>query len=108
MEDLIRKEELTNIAFYVGARYKDYNWQWIEPGLTQNNAVTSGNYDHWLNSGPSYTDKLPDGREVKEEYVEFFYRKSDDRFYLNDVVEDVVAFYPSFKGRMGYICEYPD
>ncbi|MBQ9442939.1 MAG: C-type lectin domain-containing protein [Lachnospiraceae bacterium] len=108
VEDLIRKEELTNIAFYVGARYKDYNWQWIEPGLTQNNAVTSGNYDHWLNSGPSYTDKLPDGREVKEEYVEFFYRKSDDRFYLNDVVEDVVAFYPSFKGRMGYICEYPD
>ena len=55
---------------------------------------------------PSYSDKLPDGTEIDEEYVEYFYRKSEDKFYMNDIPNDVIGNYPSYKGRMGYICEY--
>lgn len=108
VEKMIRKEDLTNVVFYVGAEYSNYQWQWTEPGLTQRTCVNQAYYKYWLNSGPSYKDKLPDGREIDETCVELLYRKSDDAFYLNDVVDDVVYFYPSFKGKMGYICEYSD
>lgn len=109
VEKLIRQENKTDICFYVGAtRGDDYNWHWIEPGLTQNGCLGNAYYKHWLDNGPSYTDKLADGTEIEEKYVELLYRKSDDRFYLNDITNDVPGVYPSFRGRIGYICEYPE
>ena len=36
----------------------------------------------------------------------YIYRKSDDKFYMNDVPNDVIGNYPGFEGCMGYICEY--
>ena len=107
VEDMIRSEDLTNICFYVGAKYgDDYRWHWTEPGLKQDNCVKTGYYQHWLDGGPTYTDTLADGTVIDENYVELMYRKSEDAFYLNDITNDVPGVYPSFKGRMGYICEY--
>ena len=84
----------------------DLWWHWTEPGLTQTSCVGNGYWKHWLDEMPSYTEKLPDGTEIKEEYAEYIYRKSDDKFYMNDVPNDVIGNYPGFEGCMGYICEY--
>ena len=109
VEDMIREENMTNIVFYVGARRNDnYGWEWTEPNLTHRSCLGNGFYKHWLENGPSYTDVLADGTEIDEEYVELLYRKSEDAFYLNDITNDVPGIYPSFKGRIGYICEYPE
>ena len=109
VEKLIRQEDKTNFCFYVGGtRGDDYNWHWIEPGLSQNGCLGSGYYKHWLDGGPSYTDTLPDGTEIDEKYAELLYRKADDSFYLNDVTNDVPGIYPSYRGRIGYICEFEE
>lgn len=109
VEDMIRKEGMTNIVFYVGARQNDdYGWEWTEPNLMHRNCLGNGFYKHWLENGPSYTDVLADGTEIDEEYVELLYRKSEDAFYLNDITNDVPGIYPVFKGRIGYICEYSE
>ncbi len=109
VENLIRKEDRTNICFYVGAMLdENHSWVWIEPGLTQKSCLGTGYYKHWLNGGPSYTETLSDGTEIQEDRCELLYKKDEDKFYLNDVTNDVPGVYPSYRGRIGYICEYAD
>ena len=107
VDDLIRSEGKENNVFYIGANRVDkFGYHWIDPDLTQTECTGEGYWKHWLDGMPSYSDKLPDGTEIDEEYVEYFYRKSEDRFYMNDIPNDVIGRYPSYSGRMGYICEY--
>ena len=107
VDELIRSEGKQNYCFYIGAnRMGDLWWHWTEPGLTQASCVGNGYWKHWLDGMPSYNGKLPNGTEIKEEYAEYIYRKSDDKFYMNDVPNDVIGNYPGFEGCMGYICEY--
>ena len=107
VDDLIKSEGMTNKVFYIGAnRLGDHWWHWIDPDLTQDDCLGNGYWKHWLDGMPSYSEKLADGTEIEEEYAEYFYRKSDGMFYMNDVPNDVIGYYPSYKGRMGYICEY--
>lgn len=106
VEDMIRSEGKNNICFYVGAKRDEYSFEWTEPGLTQRDCVGNPYFKHWLDNGPSYTDTLKDGTEIEEDRVELIYRKNEDCFLLNDIPNDVIGIYPSFAGRMGYICEY--
>ena len=107
IDELIRSSDLTNICFYIGATNADgYSWHWTDPSLTQNSCLGNGFYKHWLNGSPSYTETLADGTEIREEYAEYIYIKSEDKFYINDVPSDVIGYYPYYKGRMGFICEY--
>jgi hypothetical protein len=107
VDSLIKAEGKENICFYIGAnRIDSFSWKWTEPGLTQTECVGNGYWKHWLDSMPSYTETLSDGTEIKEEYVEYFYRKSEDKFLMNDIPNDVIGYFPSYAGRMGYICEY--
>lgn len=107
VDDLIRSEGKENNVFYIGAnRIDSFGWHWIDPDLTRDECTGEGYWKHWLDGMPSYTDTLPDGTEIDEEYAEYFYRKSEDRFYMNDIPNDVIGYYPAYKGRMGYICEY--
>ncbi|MCR5747348.1 MAG: C-type lectin domain-containing protein [Lachnospiraceae bacterium] len=106
VEDMIRNENKTDNCFYIGAKQEDYSWIWTEPDLTVRDCVTAPYYKHWLNGGPSYTEMLEDGTEIEETRVELLYRKTEDAFYMNDIPNDVISNYPSFKGRIGYICEY--
>ncbi len=109
VDNLIREQGLQKTCFYIGAtRVGTFGWHWVEPGLAQNELSYNGPWKHWLEGQPSYRETLDDGTEVQEEYVEYIYRKSDDKFYMNDIPNDVIGLYPGYKGRMGYICEYSE
>ena len=60
----------------------------------------------WLPGEPSYSETRDDNVTVEERYVDYIYRKSDGRGYLNDVTNDILEQAPSLKGAIGYICEY--
>ncbi|XME04125.1 C-type lectin domain-containing protein [Lachnospiraceae bacterium C1.1] len=110
VDELIRTEGKQNYCFYIGAKRggeKPYVYWWIEPGLVQR-GLDYSIYEnrHWLDGEPSYKSELDDGREIEEDHVEYIHIKSKDKFYMNDIPNDVIAYYPSFRGRMGYICEY--
>lgn len=101
----IAAEEKNNITFFVGA--KDISW--LEPGIEGGYpmlALYNALFQFWLEGEPSYRGLREDGVEVKEEYVVLFYRNSDKSYYLNDVPDDILAAAPSYKGKVGYICEF--
>lgn len=115
IQDQIISEKKSNITFFVGANNKDeensFGYHWIESEsqivyysmLSFYKALFE---NFWLEGEPSYTGLTESGVEVDEDYVVLFYRKSDDRCYLNDVPDDILSAAPSYSGRVGYICEY--
>ena len=108
VDNLIRSQDLQNISFYIGATNTgDSTWyHWIDQSLTVSSCHGKGYRRHWLAGQPSYRETLEDGTEVEEHYAEYIYRKSDDKFYINDIPSDVISYYPSYKGYIGYICEF--
>ena len=108
VDNLIRSQNLQNVSFYIGATNTGTStwWHWIDPNLTVSYCQSHCYRKHWLKGQPSYHETLDDGTEVDENYAEYIYRKSDDKFYINDIPGDVIRYYPSFKGYIGYICEF--
>lgn len=103
----IASEEKNNITFWVGAR----DICWLEPGIEGGYpmlALYNALFQFWLEGEPSYRGLREDGVEVDEEYVVLFYRSSDKCYYLNDVPDNILAAAPSYKGKVGYICEYSE
>ncbi|MDE6606658.1 MAG: C-type lectin domain-containing protein [Lachnospiraceae bacterium] len=101
----IASEEKNNITFFVGAR----DICWLEPGIEGGYpmlALYNALFQFWLEGEPSYRGFREDGVEVNEEYVVLLYRKSDGKYYLNDVPDNILAAAPSYAGKVGYICEY--
>lgn len=118
IQEQIISEEKTNITFFVGANnerkegiYHGYHWIEPEKGATcYYNMLNFYNalFCFWLDGEPSYTGLTEEGVEVDEDYVVMFYRKSEERCYLNDVPDDILSAAPSYRGRVGYICEYEE
>ncbi len=115
IQEQIISEDKTNITFFVGANNKSYGsdnsymYYWYEPMDEETYALVPL-YDvlrgFWLDGEPSHTGLTEDGVEVDEGYVVLFYRKADERCYLNDVPDDILSAAPSYAGKVGYICEY--
>lgn len=114
IQSQILSEEKSAVTFFVGAANTGDSWgyAWLEPGkeigysmLDLYNALFA---DYWLEGEPSYSGLTEEGQEIKENCVTIFYRSSDGRCYLNDVPGDILSAFPSFAGRVGYICEYDE
>jgi len=113
IQEQIVSEDKTDITFFVGANNEEedgaWGYHWIEPetGAVYNMlGLYNALFQFWLEGEPSYTGLTESGQEVDEDYVVLFYRKSDDKFYLNDVPNDILSAAPSYSGKVGYICEY--
>lgn len=117
VEDQIRKEDKTGVTFYLGSNNGRvdgepvFGYQWIEPDGSRREMPFRVYYPFWAfyggyNMEPSYRGTTEDGREVDEEYVVMIYRKAEDRYFLNDVPNDILDAAPSYAGNVGYICEY--
>ena len=107
-------EDKENVTFFVGANNEEsdntFGYHWIEPGGETYDMLYlyDALFGFWLEGEPSYTGLTEDGEEVDEDYVVLFYRKSDERCYLNDVPNDILSAAPSYAGKVGYICEYEE
>lgn len=107
-------EDKESVTFFVGANNEEsdntFGYHWIEPGGETYDMLYlyDALFGFWLEGEPSYTGLTEDGEEVDEDYVVLFYRKSDERCYLNDVPNDILSAAPSYAGKVGYICEYEE
>lgn len=52
---------------------------------------------------PSFRD---DSISQDEFYLNLFYYNKENRWVWNDVPNDIIAVVDSYKGSVGYICEY--
>ena len=111
IQEQMLAEDKANVTFFVGANAEGGGYCWFEPENGETYSML-GLYNalfcFWLEGEPSYTGLTEDGIEVDEDYVVLFYRKSDERCYLNDVPDDILSAAPSYRGRVGYICEYDE
>ena len=106
----IEDEGKTGISFFVGATRDNeytgnYGYCWVHDHQNDN-MFSSAMGSFWLPGEPSYSETRDDNVTVEEMYVDYIYRKSDGRGYLNDVTNDILEQAPSLKGAIGYICEY--
>lgn len=103
-------EGKTKISFYVGATRDDSydgieEYHWLNDH-SEDSMFSGSMYSLWLSGEPSYSSVTQDGEPIEEKYVDLIYRQNEGRCYLNDVADDIIAEAPSFKGAIGYICEY--
>lgn len=116
IEEQIAKEGKTNVTFWVGGKHLDgkglWGYYWLEQGENHDDFSMNDLYDayrkFWLEGEPSYSGLTESGEEIEETCLILFYRTSDERAYLNDVPNDILAAAPSYAGRIGYICEYDE
>lgn len=59
----------------------------------------------WLEDEPSYRDET---LQVDETAVSIFRHRDLKRWVINDIPSELVVQIPSYQGKVGYICEYPE
>ena len=110
IDHLIQDSNMNKYCFYIGAnRLGDYSWwHWEYENLSNPFCIGLTYEKHWFDNMPSHTAETNDGTKITEKYAEYIYRSADDKFYINDIPNDVIGNYPQYKGKIGYICEYND
>lgn len=118
MKELIAAEGKEDISFWVGANLErglkgdselSWGFHWIDPNAGSAYdmlALFNALWGFWIGSAPDYEGQTEDGRTVKEYCVMLIYRQEDDRCYIRDMPEDILSAFPSYTGKIGYICEY--
>lgn len=111
----LKAEDKTKYVFYVGGTRMEgyaeyaYTYHWVHDDTD----VSMGYYGEtedrmWNPNEPSYSGEDADGNDIDENCIDLYYSKSDDRAYLNDVSDDILAQAPFYSGIVGYICEYDE
>ena len=109
----IREEQKTKYTFWLGAMYEYTSdaFYWIDENGEYESEKVSNNDKYasfWLPGEPSIYGDDGHGNMIHEDCVDMIYRKSEDRFYWNDVPNDLIGIADYLSGKIGYICEYDD
>ncbi len=106
-EILSSREDAEKLKLWVGGKRLpgEYEYHWVNTdGSFDASVLNSGPYEWaWMKDEPSFRDA---GINVDECYMNIFYYKSENRWVWNDVPNDIIAAVSSYKGQVGYICEY--
>jgi hypothetical protein len=86
--------------YYIGGTCFEDKYYWIAPEGV-NNSVSLESRGNWMQGEPSYTD----GTNVEDKMGIFYYKK-ENRWVWNDVPNSVLDVVDSYRGSLGYICEY--
>ncbi len=106
IQELMEKE-LSNYCFFIGGRRPEdgQDYYWILPsGKRYGRRLNSKQYidgQYWLPDEPSY-----ESGGIEEYYMELLYRESEERWYWNDIPNDLCSISDYWKGRIGYIVEF--
>ena len=109
----IREEQKTNFTFWLGAKYDyvgdTYNWVSKNGECGSENISNNDKYaSYWLSGEPSKYGDDGQGNMIHEDYVSMIYRESENRFYWNDVPNNLIVIADYLSEKIGYICEYED
>jgi len=86
--------------YYIGGTCFEDKYYWIaSEGVNNSSSLESRN--NWMQGEPSYTD----GNRVEDKMGIFYYKK-ENRWVWNDVPNALLEVVDSYKGSLGYICEY--
>jgi len=102
--DLLKDSYSGNI-FWIGARRDDsyvYKWTNAKNELVGDNLAKQ---PYWLKGEPSFYDVSVN---QSEDRVDLFYSKTEGRYVMNDVPNDLLNYVPSYSGKIGYIVEVED
>lgn len=105
----IKVEKKDNIKFWLGAKRasvdsKEYRWVYEDGSLGAE--VINGNAkyaSYWLENEPSFYDESV---KMDETCLNMFYLKRANGWIWNDVPNDILSAVSTYKGTIGYICEY--
>lgn len=90
-----------------GSRKKSYDdtYAWVDSDLEVKSGTIPENA--WLPGEPSYYEHDSNGNALfEEEYLNMFYVANYDKWFLNDCIDDLLANYDTFKGKIAYVIEY--
>ncbi len=104
MESLLY-EASSDISFYIGGKRdigsEEYRWV-NNDGEYFGDVINSSDYMRfWLSGEPSFKDGT-----IEEDRMNLVNKNNDEKWYFNDVPNDVAGTYPVLKGKIGFICEY--
>lgn len=118
------KEEFDYITKKVVEKEKDYSKKQYYVGMrrdvnsdayyliNENNELVGDRLDNgytswanslWLSKEPSYYDST---LKIEETCVSIFKYKETNKWVMNDIPSNLVVQVPSYKGKLGYICEF--
>ncbi len=105
----ITAQGLDKIQFRIGGRRdpasREYYWV-DENNQMSGEQVNAPDYwcsSVWLEGEPSFQDGT-----VQEAYLDICFIRSENRWVMNDVPDDILASVSYYSGRLGYIVEYED
>lgn len=105
--NLLNTESSRKLKLWIGGVRASgtYEYHWANAdGTFGQEILNSSDYTGvWMDGEPSFRDNSI-GRD--EYYMNIFYYKRDKRWVWNDVPDDIIAAISSYKGTVGYICEY--
>ncbi|MGN1141441.1 MAG: zinc-ribbon domain-containing protein [Oliverpabstia sp.] len=120
------KEEFDYITKKVVEKEKDYSKKQYYVGIrrdvnsdayylvNENNELMGDRLDSgytswanslWLSKEPSYYDST---LKIEETCVSIFKYKETNKWVMNDIPSDLIVQVPSYKGKLGYICEFDE
>ncbi|MDY5026354.1 MAG: zinc-ribbon domain-containing protein [Oliverpabstia sp.] len=118
------KEEFDYITKKVVEKEKDYSKKQYYVGMrrdvnsdayylvNENNELVGNRLDNgytswanslWMSKEPSYYDST---LKIEETCVSIFKYKETNKWVMNDIPSNLVVQVPSYKGKLGYICEF--
>lgn len=118
------KEEFDYITKKVVEKEKDYSKKQYYVGMrrdvnsdayyliNENNELVGDRLDNgytswanslWMSKEPSYYDST---LKIEETCVSIFKYKETNKWVMNDIPSNLVVQVPSYKGKLGYICEF--
>lgn len=95
------------LYFLGGSRKKSYdgNYTWVDSNLEVKSGTIPENA--WLPGEPSLYEYDESGNvTIDEEYLNMFYVKKYDKWFLNDCTDDLLGNYDTYKGKVAYVIEY--
>ena len=98
----------SNVFFIGGRRDLDsQNYYWVDQNnnLTGSvlNAPDAWNSGYWLSNEPSFKDT---SLGIDEHVLSIFFYTGSNQWVWNDEPNDLASAVPSYRGKIGYICEY--
>ena len=105
--NLLNTEASRKLKLWIGgarvAGSNEYHWANADGTLGQEILNSDAYPGVWMSGEPSFRDESIGQDEF---YLNLFYYSKENRWVWNDVPNDIISVVNSYKGTVGYICEY--